>query len=200
MPWNFYPLTFQGHLQRLYSRLQRSQIFFCKMSWHFKKTCFDAAIRSPLPIFECYKSHSYLPCDLSRSTKVWTVPQLLIIVVFSFLPLGHTWLMEYCHTLRCLSVCLSVCLSIQFLLAYIHDWHQTITAYLPCPVLVPHTITLALRPLTLAWWPLPWLCLLPQNCLNETSHQCQNGIFAAFCQYLRWVRRAVNLVDIWPTF
>ncbi len=34
-------------------------------------------------------------------------------------------------------ICLSVCLSIQFLLAYIHYWHQTITAYLPWPILVP---------------------------------------------------------------
>ncbi len=80
-----------------------------------------------------------------------------------------------------------VCLSIQFLLAYIHDWHQTITAYLPCSVLVPRTIILALWLLTLAQWPLPWLCLLLQNCLNETSHQCQNGTFAASCQYLRWL-------------
>ncbi len=93
-----------------------------------------------------------------------------------------------------------VCLSIQFLPAYIHDWHQTITAYLPCPVLVPSTIILDLRPLTVAWWPLPWLCLLPQNCQNKTFHQCQNGTFAAFCKYLRWVWRAVTLVDHWPTF
>ncbi len=92
------------------------------------------------------------------------------------------------------------CLSIQFLLAYIRDWHQTITLCLPCPVLVPCTIILALWPLTLAWWPLPGFCLLPQNCLNETSHQCQNGTFAAFCQYLRWVRWAVTLVELYPTF
>ncbi len=85
-----------------------------------------------------------------------------------------------------------VCLSIQFLLAYIHDWHQTITTYLPCPVLVPHTIILALQPLTLACWPWLWLCLLPQNYLNQTSHQYQNGTFAAFCQYLGWVWRTVN--------
>ncbi len=73
-----------------------------------------------------------------------------------------------------------VCLSIQFLLAYIHDWHQTITVYLPCPVLVPHTIILALWPLTLAWWLWPLLCLLLQNYLNQTSYQYQNGTFAAF--------------------
>ncbi len=97
-------------------------------------------------------------------------------------------------------ICPSVCLSIQFLLAYIHDWYQTITAYLPCPILVPRPIIMALWPLTLAQWPLPWLCLLPQNCLNETSHQFQNSTFAAFCQYLRQVRRAVTLLDRWPTF
>ncbi len=73
-----------------------------------------------------------------------------------------------------------VCLSIQFLLAYIHDWHQTITAYLPCSVLVPHTIILDLRSLIVAWWLWPGLCLLPQNYLNQTSHQSQNGTFAAF--------------------
>ncbi len=93
-----------------------------------------------------------------------------------------------------------VCLSIQFLLAYIHDWHQTIIAYLPCRVLVSHTIILTLRPLALAQWPLPWLCLLQQNCLNKTFYQCQNGTFTAFCQYLRSVRRAVTLVEHWPTF
>ncbi len=118
--------------------------------------------------------------------------------------------MGYCHRLRhlsvcvCLfvflSVCLSVCLSIQFLLAYIHNWHQTITAYLPCPVLVPRTIILALQPLTLAWRPSSWICLLLQNCLNKTSHQWQNSTFAAFCQYLRWVWRAMTLVDLWPPF
>ncbi len=113
-----------------------------------------------------------------------------------FLPLGHTWPMGYWRSLRHLSVCLSVCLSIQFLLAYIYYWHQTITAYLPCPVLVAHTIILALRPLTLVWWPLPLLCLLLQNCLNEASHQCQNSTLAAFCQYLRWVRKAVMLVEL----
>ncbi len=95
---------------------------------------------------------------------------------------------------------MSVCLSIQFLLTYIHYWYQTIIAYLQCPVLVPPTIILALWPLTLAQWPLPLLCLLRQNCLNETSHQCQHGTFAAFCQYRWWVRRAVTLVELWPTF
>ncbi len=106
---------------------------------------------------------------------------LVILNVFSgswCLPLGHTWPMGYCRNLRRMSVCLSI----QFLLAYIHYWHQTITAYLP--ILVPHTIILALRPLTLAWWPLPWLCLLPQNYLNQTSHQYQNGTFAAFANIL----------------
>ncbi len=74
-----------------------------------------------------------------------------------------------------------VCLSIQFLLADIYDWHKTITAYLPCPVLVPHTIILALWP----WHGDPDLdCLLPQIYLNQTSNQYQNGTFAAFCQYL----------------
>ncbi len=92
-----------------------------------------------------------------------------------------------------------ICLSIQFLLAYIYDWHQTITAYLPCPVLVPHTIILALLLLTLTWWCWPWLCLLLQNYLNQTSHQCQNGTIAAFCQYLGWVCRAMTLVGIWIT-
>ncbi len=118
----------------------------------------------------------------------------------SFLSLGHTWRMGYCCSLQRLSVHPSIRLFIQFLLAYIHDWHQTISAYLPCPVLVSHTIILDLWPLTLAWWPLPCLRLLLQNCLNKTYHQCQNGTFAAFCQYLRWVRRAVTLVDLWPTF
>ncbi len=37
---------------------------------------------------------------------------------------------------------MSVPLFIQFLLAYIHDWHQTITAYLLCLVLVPLTLLL----------------------------------------------------------
>ncbi len=63
-----------------------------------------------------------------------------------------------------------VCLSIQFLLAYIYDGDQSITAY------------------------------LPQNYLNQTSHQYQNCTFAAFCQYLGWVWSAVTLVDRWPTF
>ncbi len=48
----------------------------------------------------------------------------------------------------CSSVYASVCLSIQFLLAYIHYWHQTITAYLPCPVLVPSTPTFDLGTVT----------------------------------------------------
>ncbi len=39
-----------------------------------------------------------------------------------------------------------------------------------------------------------------KNCLNKTSHQCQNGIFAAFCQYVRPVRMSVTLVDLWSTF
>ncbi len=129
------------------------------------------------------------------SANTWLISPIRVV-----LTLGHTWPMRYYRRLWHLSGRLYVCLSIQFLLAYIHDWHQTITAYLPCPVLVPRTIILALWPLTLARWPLPWLCLLPQNCLNETCHQCQNSTFAAFCQYLRWVWRAMTLVDLWPPF
>ncbi len=35
-----------------------------------------------------------------------------------------------------------------------------------------------------------------------TKHHitCQNRIFAAFCKYLRSVRRTMTLVDLWPTF
>ncbi len=95
----------------------------------------------------------------------------------------------------------SVCLSVHPISPSLYIWHTSNHhCIITIPGLVPHTIIFALRPLTLAWWPLPLLCLLPQNCQKETSHQCQNGTFASFCQYLRWVRRAVTLVDHWPTF
>ncbi len=46
-------------------------------------------------------------------------------------------------------------------------WHQTIIAYLPCPVLVPRTIILSPRPLTLVRWPLLVTAKLPER--NITS-------------------------------
>ncbi len=62
-----------------------------------------------------------------------------------------------------------VCLSIQLLLPFLHYWHQTITAYLPCPVLVPLTIILALQPLTLAQWPWTFLVTSKLPKQNITS-------------------------------
>ncbi len=111
--------------------------------------------------------------------------------------LGHTWPMGYCCSLWCLSVFLSI----QFLLAYIYitDIKPSLHIY-NAQYLFPYTSILALRPLTLAWWLWPWLCLLPQNYLNQKTHECQNGTFAACNQYLRWVGRAVTLVDRWSTF
>ncbi len=45
-----------------------------------------------------------------------------------------------------------------------------------------------------------YFAMLSQNSPNKTFHQYQNGKFVAFCQYLRWVWRAVNLVEFWSTF
>ncbi len=100
--------------------------------------------------------------------------------------------MGYCCRIWCPSVCLG-----PSNLSWLTSNHHCIFTM---PSTCTFTIILALQPLTLAQWPLPLLSLLPQNCLNETSHQCQNGTFAAFCQFLKWVQRPETLVDLWSTF
>ncbi len=78
----------------------------------------------------------------------------------------------------CSGICLFVRLSIQFLT--FGEFYQYLRLVLTFDLFVPCTIILALRPLTLTRWPLPWLCLLPQNCLNETSHQAKTVHFLHF--------------------
>ncbi len=93
----------------------------------------------------------------------------------------------------------TTCLSVHPISPILYIW---LTSNHHCIFTMPSTCTSHYYSgsLTLAWWPWPWLCLLLQNYLNQISHQYQNGTFAAFCQYLRWVWKAVTFVDLCPTF